>query len=97
MVNINFILYFCLKYQISRENYLEATARLDGDVIWFIQGRINCNRAINGDTVAVELLPEDQWTCPEKLIRASYFLCRFLIIFSLFLLFLKVDLDYKKL
>ncbi|VDN53911.1 unnamed protein product [Dracunculus medinensis] len=81
-------------FQISRENYLEATARLDGDVIWFIQGRINCNRAINGDTVAVELLPEDQWTCPEKLIRASYFLCRFLIIFSLFLLFLKLrDLE----
>ncbi|VDM70001.1 unnamed protein product, partial [Strongylus vulgaris] len=32
---------------------------------WFIQGT-NCNRAIDGDIVAVQLLPENQWTLPEK-------------------------------
>lgn len=32
---------------------------------WFIQG-LNCNRAIDGDVVAVQLLPEEEWTLPER-------------------------------
>ncbi|MCP9263660.1 Exosome complex exonuclease RRP44 [Dirofilaria immitis] len=46
-------------FQVSRENYTEA----------YVHGRINMNRAVNGDTVAVELLPESEWTCPQKVIR----------------------------
>lgn len=34
----------------------------------FIQGRENLNRAVNEDIVAVEILPERQWTCPSSLV-----------------------------
>ena len=30
-----------------------------------IQGRLSMNRAMDGDIVAIELLPEDQWTVPS--------------------------------
>ncbi|VDM94857.1 unnamed protein product, partial [Onchocerca ochengi] len=56
-------------FQVSRENYTEAYVHVDEGTAWFIQGRINMNRAVNGDTVAVELLPESEWTCPQKVIR----------------------------
>ncbi|KAM3718476.1 putative exosome complex exonuclease RRP44 [Dirofilaria immitis] len=56
-------------FQVSRENYTEAYVHVDEGNTWFIQGRINMNRAVNGDTVAVELLPESEWTCPQKVIR----------------------------
>nr|CDQ04480.1 Bm1955, isoform c [Brugia malayi] len=56
-------------FQVSRENYTEAYVHVDEGTTWFIQGRINMNRAVNGDTVAVELLPESEWTCPQKVIR----------------------------
>ncbi|CAA94677.2 putative exosome complex exonuclease RRP44 [Caenorhabditis elegans] len=56
-------------FSVSRENYREATVIIDDQLTsWFITGN-NCNRAVNGDTVAVQLLPEDQWTAPEKKIR----------------------------
>lgn len=57
---------------MSRENYTEAYAHIDDDTTWFIQGRINCNRAVNGDLVAVELLPEEDWTCPQKVIKVEH-------------------------
>ncbi|TKR80691.1 hypothetical protein L596_014723 [Steinernema carpocapsae] len=59
-------------FNVSRENYLEANVHVgSGDTgsTWFIQGRLHANRAINGDIVAVELLPESEWTVPEKWIR----------------------------
>ncbi|VDK85731.1 unnamed protein product [Litomosoides sigmodontis] len=56
-------------FQVSRENYMEAYVHVDEGNTWFIQGRGNMNRAVNGDTVAVELLPESEWTCPQKVIR----------------------------
>lgn len=34
----------------------------------FIQGRENLNRAVQGDIVAIEILPEADWTCPSSLI-----------------------------
>ncbi len=34
-----------------------------------IAGRTAMNRALEGDIVAVELLPEDQWVRPETLCR----------------------------
>lgn len=33
-----------------------------------VQGREGLNRAIDGDTVAIELLPEDQWSAPSDMI-----------------------------
>ncbi|CAO4376025.1 unnamed protein product [Caenorhabditis nigoni] len=56
-------------FSVSRENYREATVIIDDQLnSWFITGN-HCNRSVNGDVVAVQLLPEDQWTCPEKKIR----------------------------
>ncbi|VDK44606.1 unnamed protein product [Cylicostephanus goldi] len=54
-------------FAVSRENYREAYVMVDSSTMtsWFIQGT-NCNRAIDGDIVAVQLLPEDEWTLPEK-------------------------------
>lgn len=34
----------------------------------FIQGRSNLNRAVDGDTVALELLAEDQWSSPSDIV-----------------------------
>lgn len=33
-----------------------------------MQGREGLNRAVDGDTVAVELLPEDQWSAPSDIV-----------------------------
>lgn len=56
-------------FNVSRENYREATVIIDEHLnSWFITGN-HCNRSVNGDVVAVQLLPESQWSCPEKKIR----------------------------
>ncbi|VDK73247.1 unnamed protein product, partial [Anisakis simplex] len=55
-------------FQVSRENYTEALVHIGDENTWFIQGRLNCNRAVNGDIVAVELLPKEQWSFPQKII-----------------------------
>ncbi|KAJ8302790.1 hypothetical protein KUTeg_019186 [Tegillarca granosa] len=56
-------------YMASRENYLEAYVSVhDGDKMIFIQGHMNLNRAIHSDIVAVEMLPEDEWSCPSSLV-----------------------------
>uniref|UniRef100_A0A7E4VF69 S1 motif domain-containing protein n=1 Tax=Panagrellus redivivus TaxID=6233 RepID=A0A7E4VF69_PANRE len=58
-------------FRVSPENYLEATVSFGVDYAesWFIQGRVSMNRACQGDIVVVELLPKDQWTLPEKVLR----------------------------
>ncbi|VDN03336.1 unnamed protein product [Thelazia callipaeda] len=56
-------------FHVSHENYTEAFVQVDEGTTWFIEGYINMNRAVNGDIVAVELLPESEWTCPQKIIR----------------------------
>lgn len=56
-------------FQASRENYLEATVNVhDEDEPVFIQGSANLNRAVHEDVVAVEILPQSQWTCPSSLV-----------------------------
>lgn len=35
-------------------------------------GMINCNRAVHGDIVAIEMLPKEQWTCPARLLKVTY-------------------------
>lgn len=57
----------CLK--TSRNNFLEANVLVEGmEQAVLIQGRLNINRALNDDTVAVELLPKDQWCRPTNVI-----------------------------
>ena len=34
----------------------------------FIQGRKNLNRAVSDDVVAVEILPQEDWSCPSSLL-----------------------------
>ncbi|KAK6748759.1 hypothetical protein RB195_001407 [Necator americanus] len=54
-------------FSVSRENYREAYVLVDPDTMssWFVKG-LHSNRAIDGDVVAVQLLPEEKWTLPEK-------------------------------
>lgn len=33
-----------------------------------MQGREGLNRAVDGDIVALRLLPEDQWSCPSEIV-----------------------------
>merc|ERR1711915_670675 len=47
----------------SRSNYLEANIMVEGfEKSVLIQGRLNINRAIHDDTVAVEIFSKDQWS-----------------------------------
>ncbi|XP_073988911.1 exosome complex exonuclease RRP44-like protein Dis3 [Rhodnius prolixus] len=51
----------------SRDNCLEASVVTDQHTI-FIQGRASLNRAIDGDTVAIEILPKNEWKAPSNLV-----------------------------
>ncbi|WAR11579.1 RRP44-like protein, partial [Mya arenaria] len=53
----------------SRENYLEANVSIHGqEKMVFLQGHKNLNRAVNDDVVAIEMLPETEWSCPSSLV-----------------------------
>lgn len=57
---INHGIYHQGKLRVNRFNPLEAyVATSIGEII--IYGRMNMNRAFDGDIVAVELLPREQW------------------------------------
>ncbi|KAH3778706.1 exosome complex exonuclease RRP44-like isoform X1 [Dreissena polymorpha] len=52
----------------SRENYLEANVSVHNqEKMVFLQGHANLNRAVNDDVVAIEMLPEPEWSCPSSL------------------------------
>ena len=34
----------------------------------FVQGMLSLNRAVDGDTVAIEMLPKEEWSCPSSLV-----------------------------
>lgn len=55
------------KLRVNRYNTFEAYVGSEsiGDEI-VIHGRTNMNRAFDGDIVAVELLPQDQWHVGES-------------------------------
>ena len=58
-------------FQASRENYLEGSVsvEIDGMVKWIlVQGLQNLNRAVHGDLVAVEILPESEWSLPSGVV-----------------------------
>lgn len=46
---------------ISPYNFLEATVSNPRGKPYLIVGRENINRAVHGDVVAIEVLPEDEW------------------------------------
>ena len=37
----------------------------------FVQGLQNLNRAVNDDSVALEMLPESEWSCPSSMVLAE--------------------------
>ncbi|CAK4457223.1 unnamed protein product [Aphanomyces euteiches] len=54
-------------FEVSAHHPLEAfVSRSGGEPRIFIYGRDAMNRAIHGDTVAVKLLPEDEWLVPDS-------------------------------
>lgn len=56
-------------FQASRENYLEGSVNVEGyDKFVLVQGRDGLNRAVDGDIVAVEMLPESEWTGPSEIV-----------------------------
>lgn len=57
------------KFMASRENYTEANVSVaDQEKMIFIQGLQNLNRAVHDDIVAIEMLKEEDWTCPSSVI-----------------------------
>ncbi|KAL6261144.1 hypothetical protein P5V15_008672 [Pogonomyrmex californicus] len=53
----------------SRENFLEGNVNVEGrEKPIFVQGRSHLNRAVDGDIVAIEILPEDQWSSPSEIV-----------------------------
>ncbi|XP_061397184.1 exosome complex exonuclease RRP44 [Musca vetustissima] len=56
-------------FQASRENYLEGSVNVEGyENPILIQGRDSLNRAVDGDLVAIELLPESKWSAPSEIV-----------------------------
>ena len=56
-------------FQGSRENYLEGFVRVESlEGFLFVQGLSHLNRAIHGDVVAVEMLPESDWSAPSGMV-----------------------------
>ncbi|XP_035719355.1 exosome complex exonuclease RRP44-like isoform X1 [Vespa mandarinia] len=56
-------------FSVSKENFLEGSVNVDGiEKLILVQGRMGLNRAIDGDIVAIELLPEDQWSTPSDIV-----------------------------
>ncbi|OAF68986.1 hypothetical protein A3Q56_03276, partial [Intoshia linei] len=56
------------KFSVTSHNRNEATVRIGEDEIVYVFGLLHMNRAIDGDTVAVEVLPEDNWKVPSNLV-----------------------------
>ncbi|CAK7213919.1 exosome catalytic subunit dis3 [Sporothrix bragantina] len=53
-------------FNVSPYNYLEGSVRVPAfPKALLILGRENINRAVDGDTVVVEVLPRDQWKQPS--------------------------------
>ncbi|KAF2733192.1 RNB-domain-containing protein [Polyplosphaeria fusca] len=53
-------------FNVSPYNYLEGSVHVPAfDKSLLILGRENSNRAVSGDLVVVEVLPQDQWKAPS--------------------------------
>eukprot|EP01103_Thecamoeba_quadrilineata_P016000 TRINITY_DN5220_c0_g1_i2.p1 TRINITY_DN5220_c0_g1~~TRINITY_DN5220_c0_g1_i2.p1 ORF type:complete len:949 (+),score=182.23 TRINITY_DN5220_c0_g1_i2:31-2877(+) len=52
-------------FHANRDNFLEGCVITDGKLEEvLLQGKRNMNRAIEGDVVAIQLLPEEEWVAP---------------------------------
>lgn len=59
-------------FAASRENYLEGFCNVEGfELPVFLQGREGLNRAVDGDVVAIEMLPEAEWSAPSEVILVA--------------------------
>ncbi|KAJ9592683.1 hypothetical protein L9F63_015655, partial [Diploptera punctata] len=53
----------------SRENFLEGVVNVEGqEKMVLVQGRVGLNRAVDGDIVALKLLPKEEWSAPSELV-----------------------------
>ncbi|KAI6204864.1 Ribonuclease B and Ribonuclease II R domain containing protein [Aphelenchoides besseyi] len=59
------------KFTVTYENYQEAYVAVGDAERVLVYGRAAMNRAISGDTVAVEILPESKWRAPEGRFRTK--------------------------
>ncbi|XP_065222316.1 exosome complex exonuclease RRP44 [Planococcus citri] len=56
-------------FQASRDNFLEGQVNVESfEKPILVQGHSGLNRAVDGDTVAVELLPKEQWSAPSEIV-----------------------------
>ncbi|XP_045765418.1 exosome complex exonuclease RRP44 isoform X2 [Maniola jurtina] len=56
-------------FHASRDNFLEGTASVSGqEKPVLLQGHIGINRAIDGDIVAIEILPKEEWSKPSDIV-----------------------------
>ena len=56
-------------FYASRENFLEGSVSVEGpEQSILLQGHSSLNRSVDGDIVAVELLPKEEWTAPSGII-----------------------------
>lgn len=56
-------------FYASRDNFLEGTATVSSyDKPILLQGHLGINRAVDGDIVAIEILPRDQWSRPSDIV-----------------------------
>ncbi|XP_049863650.1 exosome complex exonuclease RRP44 [Schistocerca gregaria] len=56
-------------FYASRENCLEGSVNVESyEKSVLIQGRVNLNRAIDGDIVAIKILPQDQWRSSSDIV-----------------------------
>lgn len=56
-------------FSASRENYLEGNINVECfEKFVLVQGPESLNRAVDGDIVALELLPEKEWKAPSEVV-----------------------------
>lgn len=56
-------------FHASRYNYLEGSANVNGyEKPILLQGHIGINRAVDGDIVAIEIFPEEEWRKPSDIV-----------------------------
>ncbi|CAK1545869.1 unnamed protein product [Leptosia nina] len=56
-------------FYASRDNFLEGSATISGyEKQILLQGHIGINRAIDGDIVAIEIFPEEEWRKPSDIV-----------------------------
>jgi len=55
-------------FYLSRTNFLEGSVLVEGREPILLQGLEAINRAVDGDTVAVQLLEKEDWTAPSEVV-----------------------------